>query len=562
MCTCRRVDGIEPGRSASRYPWTLASDRAFGRPRYIPAMADVWTGHVLLPDQTAISGNELHPKCSNSCSRVADIVLVSHNAAGTRLPTAPLRFLATVDTARIPLCLAAGPSFHVQTTSRATEEWFASLLLSTPAAVDASERPPGEWWTWARAQSPLGILVQVADHDNSDEDQAHHLQRPRTTEILFYGTVATPAHGALPTPPSSSPVPSHASPDGHLLPELTVHALPLSSALLNKHPEFPRRTASPTSHVGIEPQFLPPAYLSPEHTPSSPKRTRDIFDEAAQARKKARSKGGEGIAAAAAKAQDSHRAFNHRKSLSIDTKASPFPDSRPSSAHALARPSSRPLSRSPSISSDVRPLSRKGASDSQAKRSALSQVETVPLQPEPTTESRNKAALSRVVMAAMRMHGLEQRKKTKSRRNSVAPGIHVDEPLSDAAAMEEAAKDEEYKLIYHQTYKSAVLAFRKHMSSKPLHSQPDLLGDVVERLLAVFCTDPLTIPLQNGVPTEPLATPGRQHLGMPGSTHSRASPFDMPGGARPKITRSKTEGDIHTGSPISRRKEEKERLPE
>lgn len=170
-------------------------------------------------------------------------------------------------------------------------------------------------------------------------------------------------------------------------------------------------------------------------------------------------------------------------------------------------------------------------------------------------------ALSRVVMAAMRMHGLEQRKKTKSRGNSVVPGMHVDEQLSDAAAMQEAAKDEEYKLIYHQTYKSAVLAFRKHMSSKPLHSQPDRLGDVVERLLAVFCTDPLTLPTQNDVTTDPLTTPGRQHLGIAGSTHGRASPFDMPSGTRPKIVRSKTEGDIHTGSPISRKKDEKERPP-
>ena len=398
------------------------------------------------------------------------------------------------------------------------------------------------------------------------EDNEPNTKRPKITEVLFYGTIAAPAPGALPTPPSSSPDYSHASPDPELLPELRVHALPLSSDLLCRQVTATELPASPALSAAdpsttIESHFLPPTFTS-EQPPASPKRKRDIFDEAAQARKKARSKGGEGISAAAAKAQESQHSFGHRKSLSIDTKTLPGPDSRPPSAHALARPSTRPYSRSPSISSDVRPLSRKGAPESQTKRSTLSQVATVPLQPEePTTESRNKEALSRVVMAAMRMHGLQQRKKHKSRRNSVAPGVQVEEQLSAEAAAEEIAKDEEYKLIYHQTYKSAVLAFRKHISSKPLHSQPDRLGDVVERLLAIFCTDPLTIPTEQEAAADATATPGRGHLGVPGSTHSRASPFDMPSGARPKIARSKTEGDVHTGSPVSRRKEEKTVLP-
>jgi hypothetical protein len=117
------------------------------------------------------------------------------------------------------------------------------------------------------------------------------------------------------------------------------------------------------------------------------------------------------------------------------------------------------LSRSPSISSDARPLSRKGASDGHNKRSTLSQVATVPLQSEePTTESRNKEALSRVVMAAMRMHGLQQRKKTRSRRASVAPGGEESQSLSEEAEAEEPAKDEEFKLMYHQTYKGAAFA--------------------------------------------------------------------------------------------------------
>ncbi|KAL5420188.1 hypothetical protein PMIN03_000017 [Paraphaeosphaeria minitans] len=489
----------------------------------------------------------------------ADITLASHVTVA--VAAASLRFLAIVDTAQIPLYLAAGPSLEVWTTSEDTEEWFSSVLLNKPAAPQDAQA--SRWLTCARAQSPVAILVQV-------EGSQLDTNGPRITEILFYGTVAAPAHGALPTPPSSSPDYSHAILDQEPLPELKVHALPLSSDLLHK-PTLPQHpppspslsTSEPRTHV--EPQFLPPTYTC-DQTPTSPKRKRDVFDEATQARKKARSKGGESIAAAAARGQESQRALGHRKSLSIDTKALPYPDSRPGSANALTRPSSRQLSRSPSISSDIRPLSRKGIPESQAKRSALSQVVTVPLQPEePTTESRNKEALSRVVMAAMRMHGLQQRKKNKSRRGSVAPGIRIEEQLSEEAAAEEAAeeaaKDEEYKLIYHQTYKSAVLAFRKHMSSKPLHSQPDRLRDVVERLLAIFCVDPLAQPLPGEETTNPLATPGRQHLGLPGSTHSRASPFDMPSGARQNATKTTVKGAIHTGSPLGKRRLENGGLP-
>jgi hypothetical protein len=171
---------------------------------------------------------------------------------------------------------------------------------------------------------------------------------------------------------------------------------------------------------------------------------------------------------------------------------------------------------------------------------------------EPTTETRNKEALSRVVMAAMRMHGLQQRKKTRSRMGSMAPGVET-EQLSAEAAAEEAAKDEDYKLIYHQTYKGAALALRKHIATKPLHSQPDQLRDVVEKLLAIFCTDPLLQPSPANETVDSLATPGgRNNLCAPGSTHTRASPFDLPSGARVKGSYFGST-HVHTGSPVSKK---------
>jgi hypothetical protein len=352
------------------------------------------------------------------------------------------------------LYLSAGPSYDVWTTSEASEAWFESILLSQPApAVPVDSNGTHEWWTLARAQSPIGILVEVQGQTE--------VSKPRITQVLFYGTIATaPAVKGLPTPPSSQDAPN-ARPGS--LPELRVHALPLSSDLLYHSTASTVDPPSPTAEsTEFEAQYLPPVH-EPSATPKSPKRKRDLFEEATLARRKAKGRGGVGVAAAAAAAVAHHGESQHpyasRKSISADAKPSPLPDSRPSSAHgALPRPASRPLSRSPSISSDTRPLSRRDTADTNGRRSLLSRVDTIssPQSEEPTTESRNKEALTKVVLAAMRMHGLQQRRKGKQRG---APGLDDSQPATGQATAEaDAAKDEEYKQIYHQTYRGAALA--------------------------------------------------------------------------------------------------------
>lgn len=477
-----------------------------------------------------------------------------HIASAQPLPPTTLRFLSTVETAKIPLYLSAGPSLDVWTTSEATEAWFESILLSRPLPSTSTHEDEHAWWTLARSQSPLGILVQI-------QDGTEESLKPRITEILFYGTIAPSSAAILPTPPSAS------SEHHDQLPELTIHAIPLSSDLLYSSAvaDVPQPTSTSTI-AGVEAQFLP--QRDTQLTPDSPKRKRDLFEEATIANKKARGRGGAGIAAAAARAKETQSSLSHRRSLSIDTKALPTSDSRPPSANGpLPRPASRQLSRSPSISSDIRPLSRKGTSDTHNKRSTLSQVDTVSLQPEePTTETRNKEALSRVVMAAMRMHGLQQRNKGRSRRESAAHDVEEIQQLDVIAAAEEAAKDAEYKLMFHQIHKGAAFAFvrptgpcsqilnslqdiqRKHITEKPLHAQPDQFRDVVEKFLAIYISDPLVQPLQLNQTSNPVATPGTKS-----GLAINASPFDLPSSARPNIMRSKTDSYIHNGSPISRR---------
>jgi hypothetical protein len=86
---------------------------------------------------------------------------------------------------------------------------------------------------------------------------------------------------------------------------------------------------------------------------------------------------------------------------------------------------------------------------------------------------------------------------------------------------------------------------------------------VVEKLLAMFLSDPLAQPLPAEQTTNPVATPGSERrVGMPGTVYSHASPFDLPSSKRPGMMRSKTDSHIYTGSPVSRRKvDESEAAP-
>ncbi|KAF2491766.1 hypothetical protein BU16DRAFT_530199 [Lophium mytilinum] len=471
---------------------------------------DYWTGDIVLQDD----------------SRLKEITFSTpHLTAITPIPSSSLRFLSVVETSRIPLYLAAGPSFNVWTTSSDTEEWFSSILAREDAFdATASGDEACAWWTSARAQSPIGILVAV---ENGWQLDGH----AKVTEILFYGTLAGNADAGLPSPPTSSQE-QHSALSGS--PELRVHALPLSSDLL-VHPKSNGSRLSPPIDAEMsegDGQFLspllPPSASSPG--PEKRKKVNDMFDEATERRRKARRKGGEAVAAAASKIELPRPASAHRKSLSIDSKAGNTVESlRGHNTAQVSQAAGRPLSRSPSFSSDIRPLSRKGLLDGPGKRSTLSRVTSISAAPEEQTiESRNKEALSRVVMAGMRMHGLQQRKKQyKSRRSSVAPSADGNDGHADEVATEEAAKDEEYKLIYHQTFKGAALALRKHMATEPLHSQPDSLRDVVDRLLAIFCTDPLAEPVPTAAPIDPLSTPGsRKALLGADSAKSHKSLFD------------------------------------
>lgn len=92
------------------------------------------------------------------------------------------------------------------------------------------------------------------------------------------------------------------------------------------------------------------------------------------------------------------------------------------------------------------------------------------------------------------------------------------------------------------------------MAEKPLHTQPDRMRDLVEQFLTLFLNDPFAQPLPSDESTNPAGTPGIIQSGIFGSSH-HASPFDLPSGMRrPPISRAQTDGQVYTGSPVSKRK--------
>lgn len=429
---------------------------------------------------------------------------------------ATLRYLSLVDISRIPLHIITGSTLDVWTTEPETENWFSRILLD----VEGLNLPDGAgaWWRTAQLESPLGILTAVDSLQDVSDGQS------RISEILFFVSRGREYETRAPTPPHSSPHGGLFSSRHHATADaincLRISAIALSSDLLYARSKHATPPASPSS-VKVQSQravFLPTRLL--HHERSGPslaqkrKKLSDTFDEAAEHRKRTKRQGGSSVAAAAASA----RSLPTPK-LSTTSPSSLSPG-RAAGALATSVTTSvqpQPLSRSPSIAS-ARPASKSGilplteptnrSSLSLAQNTTSANANAVAIAgatlDASTIETRNRDTLSRLIMAGMRLHGLSQSKpqskpqlksqtKSKATQQSQPQQFQIPPSDSDADRRDAAtrAQDEEYKLIYHQVLKGAVFTFRHHISSTALQLHTDVLREVVEGLLGLYCSDPL-----------------------------------------------------------------------
>jgi hypothetical protein len=444
-----------------------------------------------------------------------DITLSTPSAYVAPLPDhAALQFLSVVDVTQLPIHVLLGQQYNVSTSDFTTQQYLERVLLACPQEHEV-------WWNTMQSESPLGILVGVEVGATAKNGG------PRITELLL---VASKAHASLgqrlPTPPASSPFETGV--DASEDPTLRVLALAISSDLL-----IPANLPSPPLSPALDTCESIPAIFLPQnlglasetvHEPHTKKRrTVESSLDAAVTRRDAARRGGGGSvsAAAAAKPDISHRRTSSNANTPIQT---------------------RPLSRSPSLVAS-RPGSVRGAHPIESKPSTLNRVQSLsglPVEAAPettaeaTTEIKNKDAIARVVMAGMRLYGLSQSKsktRNKPQRSGSASLALVAEDTATPDEIEaERKRDEEYKTVYHQVYKGVCFAFRAHMQTMLLQGYTDALREAAEKLLAMYCCDPLAQGLLGG--SDERFTPGgRKAFGSAKVEEQGKSPFDAARGA-------------------------------
>lgn len=459
------------------------------------ATMQAWSGNISTDD---------------SATCIPDVqIWVPNASAQVPLPqAAKLHFLSIVEVARIPLYLAAGPSYNVFTENECTTRWLTEALLDSEESDlhgDASREP---WWLRLGGQSENGILLRV---DTQDEE-GHRIQS-LITEVLLYAAVANTST-ALPSPVSSFPAPPDEAFEDNVNGggnTIKVYALPLCSSTISTEVCLPPAELESAGEACFLPHTHNPLRLSPP-APQKRQSISTLLEDATKKRRKFKGRGGESISQAMAGID----CLPSQHGM-LEKQEAPQPRQNDLRRKSLSRTSSM----APVASIEhPRPTSRSGPM-AHGKRSSLHRVESAVSPRDSPTPSdaggsyvqQNKAALTKVVMAAMRLYGLQQKKKplSKSRLPSQVT-VHTETNVIGSEA------EDEYKLVYHQTFKAATFTFRKHLNA--LLISQETMRDVVDRLLTMFCTDPMIvdrIPDSNDFPDL------EAKYGLPSS-----SPFDKP----------------------------------
>ena len=412
-----------------------------------------------------------------------------------------LSYLSLVECAGVPLHLISGPAFEVFTEDESTEAWIRKTLLHDlfEDGADEDEVEHRVWPNRSYWQSDIGVLLQVEGELRVTQDSV------AVTELLIYASRVTEPRtspsGFLTPPRSSSPnrgleVGAQQTTVESQPSTVRIYALPLSSELWPESGQY-QNLAAEALEEGIA-KFLPsPTYSTVEDEgPRKRQRLDSLFEDATKQVKRAKRRGGESVAKHMA--LHSQASFRPIRDNSTQANGETTPGTNAPEAYASKLPRKLGLSRSQSLGSlrdldNVRPSSRAGVK-APTQRSSLNCVTSISAfdssSPVPgaanSIEEQNKTALSRVVMAGMRMYGLQQKKKT-SRSRAVSEIPLTAEYPHVAAEMHN--EEDEYKLIYHQTYKAASFTLRKHMAVIGIGQ--DVMRETVDQLLSMFCIDPV-----------------------------------------------------------------------
>lgn len=368
--------------------------------------------------------------------------------------TSTLRLISNVQLSRVPLYLAAGPSAELSTANADTAEWLYNRL----APHGEHELKHFELRPGSRKQLDVGILLKAEGSRSVGE----------VTEVLLYAEVQSQEESS-PTPKAhTSPSPygnvSDFPPPPSIL--LKVYALPLCSEVIAEARIATNEAVSDLSR--------------PKSSSNKRKTLSDMFEDAALQRRKSNGRGGERVLRAMSNVEQS------AKQRELGFQPREIMDNSNSLRTSLSRASSVTVdSNAPGI------FQLPHGARTHGSRSSLNHIESA-LSPHDIFSAfkndgnyaeQNKAALAKVVMAGMRVHGLQQRKK-RTVQSDRLPDVKQQLTLSTSEMHEDGA--DEYKVIYHQTFKAATFAFRRQLSTLPLGQET--MRDVVDRLLELFCS--------------------------------------------------------------------------
>lgn len=486
---------------------------------------DVWTGSIALnPDHQLEGILQERDSLFALLTTLTGIRLVDPTSRWQcDIPKdAKLGLRSFVNPALIPLHARAGPNLEFHTSSAATSQWLQRKLTG---AIWLHEN---EFELHQSMQCPSGLLVSVEGTSSKKTGAV-------TSDVLIYGVLSSATSCARPpTPPHSSPSETNgqANAPSSKPCELRIYAAPLSTAILTQAQAFPSPPqSSGGEHVPTQAEFLP------DISSPSPKRKRvaTLFEVAAQHHRRVRQRGGEAVSQLMATSRPlssspNLQALRVKREPEDDSPSLPSLDriaghrSRSASIGTnLQRPGSRFGRATPALSADPqkrvptpnRFLDNKGSRGAQQIQSSVSLAASTEGNTLPTPDSppqnpesiiaENKHIITRTILTCMRLYGFH-RSNTRPSTSKATPG-DLDPETTDATPVPEgsraetpapaiSADDDEFKAMYHATYKAAAFALRKYLKDAPsgAGATPRLLEKgkamtCIDELLRLFCED-------------------------------------------------------------------------
>jgi hypothetical protein len=480
---------------------------------------NVWSGSIPLGSDSKLEGKSRASIAScASLTTGPGIRLVDPNSywQSELSKDSQLNLRSFVNPALIPLHARAGPNLELHTSDARTSKWLQGKLTGS---LWLNEEDPALQQSF---QCPVGLLVSVEGNTKSGN--------ATTTSLLVYGVLSSAASCTRPpTPPHSSPseMPGHSNTPQRAPYELRIYAAPLSTSRLTQAQAYPSPPSSNPDQPVTNPRC---AEFLPDISSPSPKRKRvaTLFEVAAQHHRRVRQRGGEAVSQLMA----SSRPLSSSQNLqTLRIKREPEEDGptlpsldrivshrsrsvsigaglhRPGSGRSRATPAlnADPQKRAPTPNPFLDSGRRGTQSQSQGQGpSSLSVSEEKlvsapgsPAKDPDTVIAENKNLITRTILTCMRLYGFH-RANMRSASSGKPRGAGEPEPdVSGATPAPEAlraetpapgstADDDEFKAMYHATYKAAAFALRRY-----LKQAPGLTPSVLQKEKAMTCIDEL-----------------------------------------------------------------------